>query len=78
MFKLDVFTFDIAEIAECLPKDAQINVFLLGAAGVPEDANNRNFVRGALRPCRNRPCRLNAEKGDELPPSHERPPVGTA
>jgi len=43
MLQLNVFALDIAEIAEGFPQNAQVDVFLLGAAGVPKHANNGNF-----------------------------------
>jgi hypothetical protein len=49
MFQLDVFALDIAEIVEGFPQDTKINVFFLGAASVPEHANNGNLVPGLLR-----------------------------
>ena len=54
MFEYDVLTLDIAQIVECFPQWAQKNVFLLGAAGVPEYANNGNLFRRLLRVDRER------------------------
>ena len=70
MFQLNVFAFNVAEIAEGFPQNAQINVFLLGAAAVPEHANNWDLFRGLLRAGGERPGRRSAaEHGYELPPS---------
>jgi hypothetical protein len=45
MVKMNVFSFNIAEIVERLYQDAQINVFFLSTACVPQHANNWNLVR---------------------------------
>jgi hypothetical protein len=44
MVQMDVLAFDIAKIVERFYQHTQINFFLLGAARVPEHANNWNFV----------------------------------
>jgi hypothetical protein len=44
MVQMDVFAFDIAKIVERFYQHTQINFFFLGAARVPEHANNWNFV----------------------------------
>ena len=46
MLETNILAFDIAEIMERLAKDAEIDVFLLGAAGVLEHADHRHLVRG--------------------------------
>ena len=44
MVQMNVLAFDIAEIVERFHQNAQINVFLFGATGVPEHANDGNFA----------------------------------
>ena len=71
MFQLNVFARDIAKIVEGFPQDTKINVFFLGAASVPENANNGNLVPGLLRASDERPRRSRAsERGYELPSSN--------
>jgi hypothetical protein len=45
MVKMDVSTFIITKIVERFHQNAQINIFFLGAARVPEHADNWNFIR---------------------------------
>src|SRR5690242_3087364 len=71
MFQMNVFAFKIAQIVERFHQNAQINVFLLGTACVPEHANDGNFVRRLLCACRKRPCGCGpGDKCDELPSLH--------
>jgi len=66
---MNVLSFSIAKIVERLPQGTQINVFLLGAACVPEDANNGNLVQGTLCTRREWPGeRRPAERRNEFPP----------
>jgi hypothetical protein len=70
MFQFNVLAFDIAKIAEGFQHDVQINAFLLGAASVPQHANNRNLLQRLLRAGGERPGRRSpAERRYELPPS---------
>jgi hypothetical protein len=65
---MNVLSFSIAKIVERLPQGTQINVFLLGAASVPEDANNGNLVQGTLCTRREWPGeRRPAERRNEFP-----------
>jgi hypothetical protein len=41
---MNVLAVDITEFVERFHQNTQINIFFLGATGVPEDANHRNFV----------------------------------
>jgi hypothetical protein len=63
----------IPETVKSLHKSIEIDRLFLGTARVPQHTGARNFA-ALLRVCVKRPGRRSAKKGDELTPSHARPP----